>query len=191
VGANHPQEPIQEFASDITSRSPWVRPLATSVHAGATNHLLVVGPQQIKNPLQSLIEALVQANPILVQHKQVGEPVTQVSLPQAHLVAASYCSLAFHLPEGIVRAHTVQGQEQQTLQKGHLQKVHLHPKTFCSLHAPQEAVEEQQVVVVIPRVAVHVGPITLAFPGYALLLRFAGRNGGMSYTSSVCLVFHS
>ncbi len=42
-----------------------------------------------------------------------------------------------------------------------------------------------------PRVAVHVGPITLAFPGYALLLRFAGRNGGMSYTSSVGLVIHS
>ena len=71
------------------------------------------------------------------------------------------------------------------LQQGQAQNVHLHPKTFCTLQALQEVVEEQQVVVVTPQVAVRVGPITLAFPGYALLLRFAGRNGGMSYTSSV------
>ena len=174
----------------VSSRQNQV--LLTCVHAGATNHLLVVGPQQIKNPLQSVIPDIpVQANPTLVQHKQVAPPLLQVSAPQASLVRASYCSLAFHLPEGIVRSHTVQGQEQQMLQKGQLQKVHLHPKIFVSLHAPQEAVEEQQEVVVYPTVAVHVGPIILAFPGYALLLRFAGRNGGMSYTSSVGLVFHS
>ncbi len=145
----------------------------------------------MKKPLQSVI-LLVQAKPTLVQHKQVGEPVTQLSSPQAHLVAASYCSLAFHLPEGIVRSFTVQLQEQQTLQQGQAQKLHLHPKhNGWQQHAAQEAVEEQQEVVVNPRVAVHVGPITLAFPGYALLLRFAGRNGGMSYTSSVGLVIHS
>ena len=77
----------------------------------------------------------------------------------------------------------MQGHEQQILQQGQAQKVHLHPKIFCSLQAPQTLVELQQVVVVNPTVAVHVGPITLAFPGYALLFRFLGRNGAMSYTS--------
>jgi hypothetical protein len=162
------------------------------VHEGATNHLQVEGPQQMKKPLQSLTPVTpVQAIPILVQHKQVAPPQLQVSSPQASLVRASYCSLAFHLPDGTVRSHNVWGQEQQTSQQGQAQNVHLHPKIFCSLHAPQVLVEEQQVVVVNPTVAVHVGPIILAFPGYALLLRFAGRNGGMSYTSSVGLVIHS
>lgn len=36
---------------------------------------------------------------------------------------------------------------------------------------------------VIPNVAAHVGPRTLAFPGYDLLLTFVGRNGAISYTS--------
>lgn len=161
------------------------------VQQGETNHLLVDGPQQMKNPLLST-DVVVQANPTLVQHKQVGGLQLQESLPQASLVRASYCSLAFHLPEGIVRSHIVSVQEQQILQKGHLQKVHLHPKSNeLSVHAEQLSVEVQQVVVEAQQVAVFVGPITLAFPGYNLLLRFAGRNGGMSYTSSVCLVFHS
>lgn len=43
--------------------------------------------------------------------------------------------------------------------------------------------EEKQVVVLIPNVACTVGPITLAFPGYALLFKFAGRNGAIIYTS--------
>ena len=190
MGTNHPQEPIQEFAT-VTALARLYQLLVTCVQEGATNHLVVVGPQQMKKPLQSAILP-VQAKPTLVQHKQVGEPVTQLSSPQASLVRASYCSLAFHLPEGIVRSHTVQGQEQQMQQKGQPQKLHLHPKhNGWQQHAAQVAVEEQQEVVVIPRVAVHVGPIILAFPGYALLLRFAGRNGGMSYTSSVGLVFHS
>jgi hypothetical protein len=128
-----------------------------------------------------------------VQHKQTGEPVTQLVLPQAHLIAASYCSLAFHLPEGTVGVFIVQEQQQQILQQGHAHPPpYLHPKLKTTLTPAEHTfVEVQQEVVVNPTVAVHVGPITLAFPGYALLLRFAGRNGGMSYTSSVGLVIHS
>jgi hypothetical protein len=128
-----------------------------------------------------------------MQHKQLGALQLQVSGPQASLLRASYCSLAFHLPEGTVRSHTVSTQAQTMQQQGHLQKSHLHPKhNVGPVHAPQEAVVVNPTLLVVnPTVAVHVGPITLAFPGYALLLRFAGRNGAMSYTSSVGIVIHS
>jgi hypothetical protein len=85
-----------------------------------------------------------------------------------------------------VRAHTVKGQQQQHGQQEQELGKHLQPSVYvrhCDPHKVQLHV--QQVVVVIPTVAVHVGPITLALPGYALLLRFAGRNGGISYTSFV------
>jgi len=44
-------------------------------------------------------------------------------------------------------------------------------------------VELQQVVVLIPNDASIVGPTTLAFPGYALLLIFVGLKGAISYPS--------
>ena len=156
----------------------------TSAHAGATNHLLVEGPQQMKKPLQSVIAvAPMQASPTSVQDIRLEAPQLQVLSPQAHLVAASYCSLAFHIPEGIVRLHTVHGQQQQILQHGHAQPPpYLHPKLrVIFAQAPQETVEEQQVVVVYPTVAATVGPITFAFPGYALLLRFVGRKGAIIF----------
>ncbi len=156
--------------------------LDTWVQHGATNHLLVDGPQQIKKPLQSVI-LLVQANPILVQHKQVAAPAEDVSSPQASLVLASYCSEDFHIPEGTVRSHTVQRQEQQMLQQGHAQKKHLQPRRVWDAQEPHTFVELQQVVVDNPNVVVHVGPMILAFPGYALLLILVGLNGAMSYTS--------
>lgn len=106
-------------------------------------------------------------------------------LSQAFLVEASYCSKELHIPDGTVEVHTVQGQEQQTSQQGHAHPPpYLHPSpnvTFTQVS--QTFVELQQVVVVIPNVAVHVGPMILAFPGYALLLILVGRNGAISYTS--------
>ena len=44
--------------------------------------------------------------------------------------------------------------------------------------------ELQQVVVLNPIVALTDGPTTLAFPGYALLLRFVGRKGAIYYYPS-------
>jgi hypothetical protein len=84
-------------------------------------------------------------------------------------------------------------QEQQAQIIGQKQQVHLPPTVIGqkTQAVQQSTVEELQAVVVIPSEGTLVGPITLAFPGYALLLRFAGRNGGMSYTSSVGLIFHS
>jgi hypothetical protein len=150
------------------------------VQEGAINHLVVEGPQQMKKPLQSLIPVTpTHLVPTLVQHKHVADPAEHEGDPHAFLVAASYCSDLLHIPEGTDGVNTVQEQEQQIQQHGQAQNVHLHPKIFCSLHASEAGVEEQQVVVVYPTVVSTVGPITLAFPGYALLLRFAGRNGGM------------
>lgn len=141
------------------------------------------GPQHIKKPKQSTHGALRQL-PTLVQHNKTVLPVVQVLLPQASRVLASYASEALHIPEGTVLVHTVQEQQQQMLQKGQQQKVFLHPNILQGpAAAPQVGVDVQQKVVLIPIVAVHVGPIIPAFPGYALLLRFAGRNGAIIYTS--------
>jgi len=94
---------MQEFAT-VTASARELKFLLTSVQEGATNHLLVDGPQQIKKPLQSVIPVIpVQANPTFVQHKQVAAPAEDVMpVPQAFLVLASYCSEDFHLPEGTV-----------------------------------------------------------------------------------------
>jgi ABC-type phosphate/phosphonate transport system permease subunit len=69
---------------------------------------VVDGPQQMKNPLQSLIAPEVQVNPTLVQHRQVAAPQLQV-LIAGHLsrVLEQYCSLVLYIPEGIVRVHNV------------------------------------------------------------------------------------
>ena len=176
--------------AQLTTSRRLPQNLRISVHDGATNHLLVDGPQQMKNPLKSVPVPL--QLPQQAEQNPVAAVLLQESSPQASLVRASYCSLAFHLPEGIVRSHIVQEQQQQQWQNGQEAALHLQPKLRVSVHAPHTCeTQTQQVVVVNPRVAVRVGPITLAFPGYALLLRFAGRNGGMSYTSSVGLVIHS
>jgi hypothetical protein len=46
---------MQEFAT-VTASAREYQFLPTSVQEGATNHLLVDGPQQIKKPLQSVSE---------------------------------------------------------------------------------------------------------------------------------------
>lgn len=106
-------------------------------------------------------------------------------LSQAFLVEASYCSKELHIPDGTVGVHTVQGQEQQTSQQGHAHPPpYLHPRPNVTFtQAPQTFVELQQVVVENPNIVATVGPTTLAFPGYDLLLTFVGRNGAISYTS--------
>jgi hypothetical protein len=64
-------------------------------------------------------------------------------------------------------------------QQGQAQKVHLQPKIFVTTHAPQEGVEEQQVVLLVVQDGHVVGPITFALPGYNLLFRLLGLNGGI------------
>lgn len=109
---------MQEFAT-VTASPLVYQHLITWVQDGATNHLFVNGPQQIKKPLQSTHAALRLVDPTPVQHKQIAAPAEDVmSDPQADLVDASYCSKELHIPDGTVGVHTVQGQEQQTLQQG-------------------------------------------------------------------------
>jgi hypothetical protein len=65
-------------------------------------------------------------------------------------------------------------------QKGQRQQVHLQPKeSVVETHAPQEGVEEQQVVLLVVQDGHVVGPITFALPGYNLLFRLLGLNGGI------------
>jgi hypothetical protein len=71
----------------------------------------------MKNPLQSEI-TVVQANPTLVQHRQVAAPQLQLLGPHLSRVLEQYCSLVLYIPEGVVRVHNVSVQEQQMQQKG-------------------------------------------------------------------------
>jgi hypothetical protein len=97
------------------------------VQEGATNHLHVDGPQQIKKPLQS-VTFPIDVIPIFVQDKQVGALQSQLLAPQASLFFASNCSVNFHLPVGTVLVHKVSLHEQQISQQGHAQKLQRHPK---------------------------------------------------------------
>lgn len=132
-----------------------------------------------------------QENPTFVQHRQVAGALLHELSPHASLILASYCCVSLYIPPGVVLVHTVHGQEQQILQHGQWQQQHLQPKVAgTSTHAPKLAVELQQVVVLSPNVAVHVGPIIFALPGYALLFILLGRNGAIFCHSSkvVCAI---
>jgi hypothetical protein len=114
-----------------------------------------------------------------VQHRQVAAPQLQVLGPHLSRVLEQYCSLVLYIPEGIVRVHNVSVQEQQMQQKGQAQQRNLQPKEPVETHAPQEGVEEQQVVLLTVQDGHVVGPITFALPGYNLLFRLLGLNGGI------------